>query len=351
MAMRPNARAISVAQGKGLDEDSARASALMEALEVAQAETPDLAVTSSSYARLSKQSDVARPSLLPRVRSVSSDSEIDWVEGRDLASGRSIFVPFELVHTDFTRPPPLTFFRSSNGLASGNHRLEAVISGLCETIERDATSSWNNRTPEEKAERRLRLESVRDRDCRALLERLRECEMDVSVWNTTTDVGVACFICRITEALQNQRSSLGAFWGAGCHLDRAIALSRAITEAAQSRLTYIAGTRDDMHRRLYLRTSRRLFDEVLDRWEQACAGTKFSDVPSCATDTLEDDLDCLLRRLEAAGLHKAIEVDLSGGLAGLFVARIIVLGLESHDPSGRLIPCAKRRVSRVAALA
>ncbi|MGW0916489.1 YcaO-like family protein [Streptomyces sp. NPDC002784] len=36
------------------------------------------------------------------------------------------------------------------------------------------------------------------------------------------------------------------FAGSGCHFDPAIALSWALTEAAQSRLTCIAGTRDDL---------------------------------------------------------------------------------------------------------
>lgn len=35
-----------------------------------------------------------------------------------------------------------TFPRSSNGLASGNHLLEAIVHALCELIERDAMALW-----------------------------------------------------------------------------------------------------------------------------------------------------------------------------------------------------------------
>ena len=38
MACRPNARSLAVSQGKGLDRDAARASALMEAIELYHAE-------------------------------------------------------------------------------------------------------------------------------------------------------------------------------------------------------------------------------------------------------------------------------------------------------------------------
>ena len=41
--------------------------------------------------------------------------------------------------------------------------------------------------------------------------------------------------------------------GMGAHPMRGIALSRALTEAAQSRLTYIAGSRDDVFRDMYAR--------------------------------------------------------------------------------------------------
>ena len=40
-------------------------------------------------------------------------------------------------------------------------------------------------------------------------------------------------------------------FGAGCHPSRDIALLRALTEAAQARTTFIAGSRDDMAKILH----------------------------------------------------------------------------------------------------
>ena len=72
-------------------------------------------------------------------------------------------------------------------------------------------------------------------DCCALLDRLAERGMSVAVWDATTDIGVACFICNVTEAPGNHRSALGAFRGAGCHLDRNIkALVTAVPAATAS---------------------------------------------------------------------------------------------------------------------
>ena len=54
-------------------------------------------------------------------------------------------MPFELVSANYTLPlPPGSgcFQANTNGLASGNHRLEAMCHGLCEVVERDATTLW-----------------------------------------------------------------------------------------------------------------------------------------------------------------------------------------------------------------
>ena len=57
------------------------------------------------------------------------DYRILWIEGEDLLGGGRMWVPCELVHTDFTRPLPTgsgCFPASSNGLAGGNHLAEAT---------------------------------------------------------------------------------------------------------------------------------------------------------------------------------------------------------------------------------
>jgi ribosomal protein S12 methylthiotransferase accessory factor YcaO len=54
-------------------------------------------------------------------------------------AGGVVWVPFELVSANYTLPLPQgsgCFQANSNGLASGNHRLEPIVHGLCEVIER-----------------------------------------------------------------------------------------------------------------------------------------------------------------------------------------------------------------------
>jgi ribosomal protein S12 methylthiotransferase accessory factor len=121
----------------------------------------------------------------------------------------------------------------------------------------------------------------------------------------------------------------------GCHPTRTVALVRALTEAAQSRLTVIVGSRDDLFRRDYLRSSSPdvlgLHREILDR-----AGPRraFRDVPTFDGDTVRADVSHQIERVRAAGLDQVVVVDLTRPEFQVPVARVVVPGLEppSHVP-------------------
>src|SRR5437667_4814942 len=147
MVCRPNSRSVAVSQGKGIDLASARASGLMEAAELYHAESITLPLRLAAYEELRYQYSVVEIDDLPR----GADSRFHpllrvlWCEGRDLLSGANLFVPYELVHTNYTMPLPDghgCFSASSNGLASGNTLIEAISQGICEVIERHATAQW-----------------------------------------------------------------------------------------------------------------------------------------------------------------------------------------------------------------
>jgi YcaO-like protein with predicted kinase domain len=319
----------------------------MEAIELAHAENFSPArVATASYAALRRDRRAADPALLPRLKTaaVTRGSRLRWVEGVDLMDGGAAWVPRDLVHADFTVRYRGPFHRSSNGLASGNHPLEAQCAALCEVIERDATALFERRGTAERTARRVRLDSVRNTDCRGLLARLKSHGIAVALWNATSDIGVPCFICRIEETLDNERSPAGPVWGAGCHLNRDIAILRAITEAAQSRLTFIAGSRDDLPANAFGDgPARSLFDIALDAWEQHAAGCRAPDVRSHDTATFRGDREVLLARLRAVGLTQAIAIDLSNGRFGIAVVRVIVPGLAVHDRHGRVRPVPRER--------
>ena len=143
------------------------------------------------------------------------------------------------------------FGATSNGLAAGNHLLEAVSHGVCEVIERDSLTLWSLLDENGQRQTRIDLATVADPDCRQVLDRYNEAGVEAAVWETTTDVGVPCFLCQIADHSPNPLRPLYPTAGTGCHPTRETALLRALTEAAQSRLTFISGARDDCTRDTY----------------------------------------------------------------------------------------------------
>ncbi|WP_405720488.1 YcaO-like family protein [Streptomyces sp. NBC_00046] len=99
--------------------------------------------------------------------------------------------------------------------------------------------------------------------------------------------------------------------GSGAHLDPHVALSRAITEAAQSRLTQITGSREDIHPAAYR--------PAVHRRPQPAAGPCAGRAEVAAQHTTEfatDDGEAehLAARIQAVTGHSPLVVDLTHGL-------------------------------------
>jgi ribosomal protein S12 methylthiotransferase accessory factor len=352
VAVRPNSRSVSVAQGKGLDLQQALASALMEACEGYHAEEIG-PCRHAAYSALAANEPVVDPTTLcPGARQFDGDRTIAWTKGFDLLRREPCWIPAEIVHMDYTPAQPDGYFLAgSNGLASGNHPIEAVNAALYEVVERDAVALWAARPIRDRAGCVLDLASVDDTDCRTLLDKYETAEIAVRVCDVTTDIGIPAFLCEIRDLAPSDPTRLSRFHGAGCHADRGIALARALTEAAQSRLTYIAGLRDDLSPaeyrddlspaeiRKWPRRARAsdVYDALFDALASAAVPVVFHGVPSFAADDLRSDLLWALGRLGAAGLARAVAVDLTRVQFGVPVVRQIVPGLEwdPHHPNYR----------------
>ncbi|HEX2316799.1 MAG TPA: YcaO-like family protein [Thermomonospora sp.] len=331
-AYRPNSRSLAVSQGKGTTWAASRVSAAMEAIEHAHGERIDLPVRLARYAELPSAVapwDLART----QAQTVDEYTPLLWLEARRLADGDPVAVPYEAVSIDFTLPWGLTtagLCRDSNGLAGGNTALEAVVHALCEVIERDALALWELRDPDDQAATRIDPCTLDDPEVDRLLDRFEAAGVEAALFDITSDVGVPAMLCQIVEADPDPFRPLPPAAGMGCHPHPALAASRALTEAAQSRLIAISGARDDVTRETYdadedLAASLALRDLVRS------GATHARPYEGDAADhgTLGDDLDWLLDRLTAAGFHDMAVADLTRPDVGLPVVKVLVPGLES----------------------
>jgi YcaO-like protein with predicted kinase domain len=344
VAVRPNSRSVSVSQGKGLDLAQAMTSALMEASEGFHAEEIGEA-RRASYRVLAANCHVADPDMLCSTgQTFDQDIPIRWLEGFDLLHQESCWVPAEIVHTDYTQPLDGYFLAGSNGLASGNHLVEALSSAICELIERDAVALWSASGIRARARRSLDIASVDDPDCRALLAKYDDAGIGVRLWNVTTDIGVAAFVCDISDLSVREPRRLRRFHGAGCHPDRAIALVRALTEAAQTRLTYITGIRDDLLPVEYEEPpTADIVDALLDALRQESEPHLFHAVPSFAAEDLGEDLRQELECLRSAGITRVVAVDLTRPDFGIPVVRVVIPVLEGDIKHPHYTPGVRAR--------
>jgi ribosomal protein S12 methylthiotransferase accessory factor len=335
MAVRPNARSAAISLGKGLTPDHAAASAMMESIECWHAETIAQPLRHATLGAIPGRAlDISR--LPPLTDSVwTPDARIPWIEGVDLMTGEPLWSPYECVHAAYTHPMPEgsgCFFASTNGLASGNTPTEALVHALTEVIERDATTLWIFADDAEREARRVDLATVTDPGCAAVIEKFRAAGLITAIWDTTSDVGVASFFVWIMESAEGAGGVARSAIGQGCHLHPEIALSRALTEAAQHRLTVISGARDDLGDAEYAAPDPELQAMRRALLVEGRAPRPFQRAPRFESDDLRDDAAHIAARLQAVGVDEVFAVDLSKPEIGVSVVRVVVPGLEGpHD--------------------
>jgi YcaO-like protein with predicted kinase domain len=344
-AIRPNALSLAVSQGKGISDAAAQASAVMEAVELAVTERSDLNVTVATPESLS----VAGERTLPLKRllrrgspPISQQDPIAWVSGFDLLTNAIVKVPYEAARMDFTidgHDRRSTFLQSSDGLASGNILLEAVVHGICERIERDACTLWSFRSASDIARSCVDPVSLADTVVDDLCRQIGHGGLRLRLFDITSDVGVPVFFAAIapegpagTAARHLEISS-----GSGCHPSPARAAIRAITEAVQSRLTFIAGARDDFHPRLYAAEAKQDLRALMNAHPQEYRTNRFP--PDRAWDgSASGCLDYLLDRLRERSIDSVVAVPLGGEDLGVAVARMFIPALEDPVESSHWRP-------------
>ncbi len=331
VAMRPASGTLAVEGGKGATFAAAMASAAMEGIERFVAENHPIervwATTAEMAGRLPCEPDV-----LPMLThaAIAQDRRYSWSSMRDLADDSEWWVPTDLVilptgelRPDLSHP----WAAGSNGLASGNHLLEAVCAGLYEVIERDATTCW--KAAGHRADSPALVvdqDSLTGPVLLGVLDVLDRAGADAVICWCPTDLGVPTAMAYVVD----RERGIGLYKGYGCHLDPEIAMIRAVTEAVQSRTILISGARDDQLRPLYdamKRSDVRSAETLLRNIRKVSV----SDIPDLSTPTFHGDVRVLVEKLHAAGFQRVLARELDASEFEASVARVLVPGLEPYD--------------------
>jgi ribosomal protein S12 methylthiotransferase accessory factor len=333
-AIRPNGLVLQVSNGKGISEVASRVSALMEAFELNHAENPPAgALRRTSLAALrSEGARVIEPREVHGFRDTYFTERYvcDWALGEDLVNGEPVWAPGSGVYFYCT---PCLHDTSTNGLASGNHPAEATLHALYELIERDAMTRLNvNGTIRIRGHASvIDPDTIDDDLVRTIIEQVERAGTRVLLLWLPSAVAVHTFwAVMINRSPMASVSTLNIGWGT--HIDMKIAACRALTEAAQSRLVFIHGAREDiLHKQVY-HAKQSLDSTAVRYFHDLPADTSWSDIEGRPTIGAHEDVDILLERvvtaLASAGHERLIRFDLTEPQAGIPVVKVIAPTLK-----------------------
>jgi len=321
MAVKPQGRTLSSGSGKGPVPDASWVSAVMECCEQSVWEGLRLESVHASRAMLQRMGvSVVDGNRLPHMRGAIWNEEvpIDWVPGWDIVAGEEVWVPESLVTVSLAGEGNLKpFVSGSNGLASGAHVLEALLSGLQEVIERDGLAL---RTVVDPAPYVAGMAVLAD-SAPAIAERIERSGLILEVVDATTEVGVPIAAAYLHEP---EGGTTGSFKGMGAGVNMATALTRAVTEAAQGRCLIVAGARDDIFETMRAAAVRFSSAPRVPVTGELSAGVDHS------TGSVLGDIEWMVERLVAAGFPQVIVLRHTSPGDPVQVVRVIVPGMEGY---------------------
>lgn len=327
-SMRPLGRITQSSQGKGARAIDAKVSALMEAIEGFHAENPTAPFVHASLASLERTGRApVDPSGLCRFIPASDwrpNHRSLWVDAVDLVGGSSCLVPASSVY--FIKPT--LFHTSTNGLASGNDEPEATLHALLEIYERDALSTLVEGDD-------ISLSGCDVVDLATLvspillhhLGRLTRGGVALRLLRVRLDSAVHTFFAVLLDSAPFATSSRVSA-GFGSHLDPIIAASRAITEAAQTRLGNIHASREFLTMDMFTADH----DEFFELATGLEPDTVWSSLHDASTPTIAGDLERVLAQCRADGASRILRHTLTSPGHFVTVVKVQIPGARDDFP-------------------
>jgi ribosomal protein S12 methylthiotransferase accessory factor len=326
-SVRPTALTLQISNGKGLRLVDAKVSALMEAVELAHLESaPQATLAWATCAQMAQRGEAFSWDVPDFMRGKREpEGPIEWVRGTELFSGAPVWLP---ACAAWQRPAQFLLV-TSNGLASGNTLVEATLHGLYEVLERHCLS-WLDQAGQVDLTHAQVLDPAEalDADIRELHARIEGSDVQLVLLRVDTPLRLHTFMAVLLD-----RQALGAGSmvnvGSGAHLSPTVAATRAITEAAQSRLAFIHGARDDLRMEQYRRAP--THERVLEFFSDLEPDTDWDDLDEQASEDLDEDLARVLGTMKANGLPRAFRIDMSVADVPYHVVKLIVPRTRRFD--------------------
>jgi ribosomal protein S12 methylthiotransferase accessory factor len=269
-----------------------------------------------------------------------SHTPIRWVQAKDLLKGKPYFVPAAMVFTpyfpDKEKGEGHLTQSISTGLACHGSRTKAILSAICEVIERDAfTITWQARL----GRPHINVETLSPFN-RDIVQRLERIKSTVTLLNLTMDVGIPT----ILSVLQSHVPDAPALvFAASTDLNPEEAVRKSLEELAHTRRlaqqlktnlpspisdpNFENIVNQDLHVWLYVdHNNTHLADFIFESQQRI----GFDEIENLATGDPEIDLRTLLEQVENVN-HRVLVVNLTTpdiSQMGLFVFRALIPGFH-----------------------
>lgn len=270
----------------------------------------------------------------------NSHTPIRWVQAFDLVKGEPCYLPAAMVFLPYffdreNGEHPITQ-PISTGLACHSSRAKAILSAICEVIERDAfTITWQARLG--RPHINVETLSALNRD---LVQRLERINSTVTLLNLTMDMGIPA----VLSVLQSHVPDAPALvFAASADLDPEEAVRKSLEELAHTRrLAQLLKTNlppcipdqnfenivnQDLHVRLYCdHANTHLADFIFESQQRI----RFDEMENLSTGDPEIDVKTLLKKVVEVN-HRVLVVDLTTpdvSESGLFVFRALIPGFH-----------------------
>ncbi|MBU1172302.1 MAG: YcaO-like family protein [Proteobacteria bacterium] len=352
-SIKPTTSGSSVQHGKGVTKTSSKISALMESFERYHSMNAKIESFEASYDEVAQEMPVVPFDKMPHINGsfLTRTMPILWTTGWDIANNVKTAAPLAMVELAGKKSQDKTFKTghlqvSSNGLSAGFHILEAVIQGLLEVIERDGITCHTYKSGSKNLivpEKTIDFASIPYPEVSELHELFIKAGITPFLYDCSTDIGIPVYNCFLFDDLNPDYMYVHGM-GAGLHPRDAMV--RALTESAQSRVVFNAGSRD-----LYFQ----------EEFETSCLNSSKSLLPMAQNQKkyrfdAKNDIDVMpdfvkqitycIHKLRSVGLDQALVFPLVPESNTIQVVRVAVPGAEgyivsSFNPGNRALDYLK----------
>lgn len=267
------------------------------------------------------------------VRPVDKNAPIRWVRGVSLISGRVVWIPAVMVYLHIPPKSPGERFNLpiSTGCAAHVSVEQALVSAICEVIERDSISlTWLQQLPLPRVEFNVIPDALQP-----FIERQQASCVETLLFDATTDLGIPTIYS--VELSPNNRT-LATLVMCATDLDPIRCIEKVMRESASSRSALqnstLQGPGDpDLFHSVFDGASymgRPERQSAFDFLTHSPNRRRVTDLPSLDTGDSVKNLALLIGRLRSLGME-AYAVDLSTDealRAGLRVVRVIIPQLQ-----------------------